>query len=100
MNCSEIHYYGPLYHSGELEQPILQDFQQHMETCASCEETILREQATDDALQLLSDEPVDTTRIREEILVSIQNDRTPKKQFRIIPWQGIAGVAALLAITV
>ena len=26
MNCSEVHYYGPLYHSGELEEPFLQDF--------------------------------------------------------------------------
>ena len=100
MNCSEVQYYGPLYHSGELEEPFLQDFEQHMEACASCEETIRREQATDNALRLLSDEPVDTTRVREEILVNIQKDLTPKNQSRITWWQGIGGMAALLAITV
>jgi anti-sigma factor RsiW len=100
MNCSEVQYYGPLYHSGELEEPFLQDFQQHMEACTSCEETIRREQATDNALRLLSDEPVDTTRVREEILVSIQKDLTPKNQYRITWWQGIGGMAALLTVTV
>jgi anti-sigma factor RsiW len=98
MNCSEVHYYGPLYHSGELEDPFIQDFRQHLETCASCEEIIRREQATDSALRLLSDEPLDTTRIREEILVSIQQDHTPKKQFRISPLQGLTGMAALLVL--
>ena len=99
MNCSEVQYYGPLYHSGELEQPFLQDFQEHMECCTICEETIRREQATDNALRLLSDEPVDTTRIREEILVNIQKDLTPKNQSRITWWQGLGGMAALLAVT-
>ena len=99
MNCSEVQYYGPLYHSGELEEPFLQDFQQHMEICANCEETIRRERATDEALRLLSDEPVDTTRIREVILVKIQQDRTPNKGFRITWWQGIGGTAALMALT-
>ena len=99
MNCSEVQYYGPLYHSGELEQPFLQDFQQHMEACSTCEETIRREQATDEALRLLSDEAIDTTRIREEILVRIQEDRPTKKQFRISPLQGIGSIAALFLLT-
>jgi hypothetical protein len=70
-----------------------------METCATCEETIQREQATDEALRLLSDEPVDTARIREVILVKIQQDRTPKKGFQITWWRGIGGTAALMALT-
>lgn len=98
MNCSEVHYYGPLYHSGELEEPFLQDFQQHLELCSTCDETIRRERATDDALRLASEDAFDAPRVREELLTRIRKEYPPRWRFRITPAYGLAGMGALLAI--
>jgi anti-sigma factor RsiW len=100
MNCTEVHYYGPLYHSGELETPYLQDFQEHLDICKTCDETIRREAATDDALRLASDELLDVNRVRDEVLAQIQRDQAPKSGFRLTPMYGLAGTAALLLMMI
>jgi anti-sigma factor RsiW len=98
VNCSEVHYYGPLYHSGELEAPFLEDFQEHLETCSICDETIRRERATDDALRLVSDELGDVDRVRDDILAQIKREEAPKAGFRLTPVYGLAGTAVLLIL--
>jgi hypothetical protein len=96
MNCSEVHYYGPLYHSGELEEPFLQDFQQHLEMCGVCDEILRRERAADEALRLASDELLDSVRVREQVLTRIKGDRIPSVGFRLTPAYGLAGITILL----
>jgi hypothetical protein len=100
MNCSEVHYYGPLYHSGELEEPFLQDFNQHLEACAGCEENIRREQATDQALRLASDEELDVARVREDIIANIHKEPARSAGYHISRWQAFGGFAAVVALTV
>jgi hypothetical protein len=98
MNCSEVHYYGPLYHSGELETPFLQDFREHLETCKTCDETIQREAAMDNALRLATDEIMDVSHVRDEVLAQIKREQAPKAGFRLTPAYGLAGTAALLLL--
>lgn len=97
MNCSEVHYYGPLYHSGELEAPFLQDFHQHLEVCTVCDETIRGEQAADNALRLAPDELLDVSRVRDEVLAQIRQEQVvPNPGFRLTPVHGLVGTATLL----
>lgn len=98
MNCSEVHYYGPLYHSGELETPLLQGFQEHLEICRVCDQTIRREKATDDAIRLACDELLDVSHVREQVLAQIKREQVPKAGFRLRPVHGLAGTAALLVL--
>jgi hypothetical protein len=36
MNCSDVHYLAPLYWSHELDGPVTEQLDSHLEICAAC----------------------------------------------------------------
>jgi anti-sigma factor RsiW len=98
MNCSEVHYYSPLYHSGELDESLLGMFQQHLAICTTCDHVIRTEKATDNALRLACDELVDCSELRERVLGKIREEQKPKPGFRFTPAYGFAGTAVLVLV--
>ncbi|HEX6880436.1 MAG TPA: hypothetical protein VF135_08740 [Terriglobales bacterium] len=78
MNCAEVEYYGPLFHSGELEDSVLRQFQAHLHECADCQDQISGQQQLDAALRLASEEgPGREQEIRERVLAEIHKESVP-----------------------
>ncbi len=78
MNCAEVEYYGPLFHSGELEDSVLRQFQAHLHECADCQEQISGQQQLDAAVRLAcEDDPRGEHQVRERVLAEIKNESVP-----------------------
>lgn len=97
MNCSEVQYFAPLYHSREMEGPTLQQFQEHLQACPHCLEQIHREEQIDLAIRTLREaEQVDDRLVRERVLEGIKEDLASSRRSRVRRW-GIACAAIVFA---